>query len=146
MPQQIKYKTTDIPARHITLHGCEKEDDRIFVCSYVVVQYVFWIFWHLCEWCTVSETGRGGAAVKKVHLDYFLCGTLRTVCIHSPEYSAWFSVFAQVTWAELTCSSPVFEPGCLHQVCQCWSKGRAAILSWKFMSQGRNVNNCKCNT
>lgn len=59
MPQQIKYKTTDIPARHITLHGCEKEDDCIFVCSYVVVNGV--LFQRYVMSLTLTGRGVGGS-------------------------------------------------------------------------------------
>lgn len=69
--------------------------------SYIVVPYVFGIFdafmkGVLLQRYVMSLTlteGKGGG-LKKVHVVYFLCGTLGIVCIHSPEYSAQLSVFA----------------------------------------------------
>lgn len=130
-PHQIKCKTTDIPARHIAPYGGQAQDACIFV-SWCVVRYVLWnlntfvkavLFQRDVMSLAPTDEERGGSSgKKKVEWIIFFVARLELYAIKIRVRAQCMCVcLLWVTWAESPGSSPAFEPGCLHQVYQCWS-------------------------
>lgn len=132
MKQQLKYIISQkylegtagcVEVKHICVftHLRTCEDICIYahwaVCTRPCVLYLFWIFRDLYVRVTVSEvclwSQWGSRGKERVWGWFYLCHT--SCCLYNGVNGCLFS---EVTWAGF---SPVFEPGCLHQVSQCWS-------------------------